>query len=112
MGVCQSIIESTPPAVQPHSIARKEVTIEKLEEWPIELLEEQTAKIESVGLPDKDQCHELLNLYQQLIEFYSALDDPRYEVYVDKMQDFLSRETSQVMLSLPPEEEKTIFDIL
>lgn len=46
--------------------------------------------------PETMDCS--MRLYQKAIEFFSALNDPLYDVYLKKLQDYLQRENVQEFL--------------
>jgi len=39
-----------------------------------------------------------MRLYQKAIEYFSALNDPLYDVYLKKLQEFLQRENVKEFL--------------
>eukprot|EP00831_Metopus_contortus_P005142 TRINITY_DN11932_c0_g1_i5.p1 TRINITY_DN11932_c0_g1~~TRINITY_DN11932_c0_g1_i5.p1 ORF type:complete len:147 (+),score=25.29 TRINITY_DN11932_c0_g1_i5:153-593(+) len=43
----------------------------------------------------------LISKYQQAIEYYSALGDPKFEIYLNKMQDLMKREDAMACLDSP-----------
>lgn len=44
---------------------------------------------------NSDNINKLLSLYQQVIEYYSAVNNPDFEIYLNKMHELLSNELIQ-----------------
>ena len=47
---------------------------------------------------DPELMDSSMRLYQKAIEYFSALNDPLYDVYLKKLQDFLQRENVKEFL--------------
>lgn len=47
----------------------------------------------------------LMELYQQAIEYFSALNDPRYDIFLDKLHTMLSNDTVLTLLRSKSQEE-------
>lgn len=87
----------------------EEVTAKAYEQIDILDLLENITILES-RLPEEftiDIVNTLMILYQKAIEYYSALNDPAYDDYLEKMHLLLSREDVQILLRSKQETKST-----
>lgn len=85
-----------------------DVTVKAYEQIDIMDLLENITILES-RLPEEftiDIVNTLMMLYQKAIEYYSALNDPAYDDYLEKMHLLLSREDVQILLRSKEETKK------
>ena len=53
-----------------------------------------------------ENINQLVLLLKKAIEFYSALGDERFKIYLDKLQNILANEMAQVLLESADEGKK------
>ena len=85
-----------------------EVTVKAYEQIDIMDLLENITILES-RLPEEftiDIVNTLTMLYQKAVEYYSALNDPAYDVFLEKLHILLSREDVQILLRSKAETNK------
>jgi hypothetical protein len=78
----------------------EEVTCKAYEQINIQILIDNIAILESKLMEELtlDTVSTLMNLYQKAVEYFSAMGDPLFENYIDKLHLLLSREDVQVLL--------------
>ena len=79
------------------------IDIEKTEKKIMDL--EKNIEIEKNELTS-NQINQLMNLYQTAIEYYSAVNNPRYAEITQKIQNLLNSKQLKEFMEKPPEEKK------
>ena len=87
------------------SISEDEVTAQAIKKIKIQEIMDGIVKFE-VAIQDemnKENVDKLIDLYQRAIEYYSALSDPKFETYLQKVRKLLSDEVVlDVLAGKPP----------
>lgn len=89
-----------------------DVTVKAYDQIDIMDLLENITILES-RLPEEftiDIVNTLMMLYQKAVEYYSALNDPMYDDYLEKLHLLLSREDVQILLRSKAEVKNTNVD--
>jgi hypothetical protein len=92
------------------SISEDEVTAQALKKIKIQEIMDGIVKFE-VAIQDdmnKENVDKLIDLYQRAIEYYSALNDPKFETYLQKVRKLLSDEVVLDVLAGKPPPKKQI----
>lgn len=84
------------PSLKLEEVSRNSISKVRIEDLrkEIQRLEDEvntSAKLETVNT--------LMKLIQQAIEYYSAIDDPLHQVYLEKIHDLLKSDSVQSLLS-------------
>ena len=94
------------------SISEDEVTAQAIKKIKIQEIMDGIVKFE-VAIQDemnKDNVDKLIDLYQRAIEYYSALSDPKFETYLQKVRKLLSDEVVLDVLAGKPPPKKQVVD--
>mmetsp|Transcript_29426 Transcript_29426/g.52678 ORF Transcript_29426/g.52678 Transcript_29426/m.52678 type:complete len:501 (+) Transcript_29426:63-1565(+) len=90
------------------TLKEEEVTVKSVKKIHINEILETIAVYESNFETNMNlyMINSLMELYQQAIEYFSALNDPRYDVFLDKLHTMLSNDIVQTLLRSGPAEER------
>ena len=92
------------------SISEDEVTAQAIKKIKIQEIMDGIVKFE-VAIQDdmnKENVDKLIDLYQRAIEYYSALSDPKFETYLQKVRKLLSDEVVLDVLAGKPPPKKIV----
>ena len=97
------------------SISEDEVTAQAIKKIKIQEIMDGIVKFE-VAIQDemnKENVDKLIDLYQRAIEYYSALSDPKFETYLQKVRKLLSDEVVlDVLAGKPPPKKQLINEVV